>query len=581
MDVGGARACPSADAGNRTPRTTPVGFAELKHRGRSTLRERSEQMLVSIAQINLLVGDIRANTRKIIECIGDARRDGADLIVFPEMTITGYSPEDLLLKPAFLAQSARALAEIIGHCAGISALIGHPAPKSGKLFNSVSLVKDGRIVAAYDKKRLPNYGVFDERRYFSPGKDTTTVALDSIPVALGICEDLWSPEHAISAGERGARLMLSVNASPFRTSIDAQRKDLLARRAQEAGLGIVYVNLLGGQDELVFDGGSLIVDRHGHVVFQAPQFEEGQYLVEIADSGCDLIFRPNAPAKQPLSCLEAVYRCLTLGVRDYVRKNGFKGVVLGLSGGIDSALTAVIAVDALGAENVQVVLMPSRYTADISTQDAAAMAENLGICHHLIPIDGPFEAFTDALSPAFEGLQALPVDTTEESIQARCRGIILMAISSRTGRLVLTTSNKSEMAIGAAALYGDMAGGFAPLKDASKTLVYELAAWRNARGRVIPQRVIDRAPTAELRPNQLDTDSRPPYDILDPIIERYVELDQSFEDIVAAGFPADAVKHVIAQIKRNEFKRRQAAPGIKLTERAFGRERRYPITSGF
>lgn len=535
-------------------------------------------MLVSIAQINLHVGNIQANTRRIIDCISAARRDGADLVVFPEMTITGYSPEDLLLRPAFLEHSDRALAEIADHTAGIAALVGHPKLRNGDLFNSVSILKNGQITAIYDKKRLPNYGVFDERRYFSAGSETTIVMLDSIPTALSICEDLWSPEHARSASAMGARLILSVNASPFRSSISAQRKEFLAQRAEETGLGFVYVNLVGGQDELVFDGGSLVVDNNGRVVFQAPQFEEGQYLVEITDSSSGLEFRARAHAKEPLSNPEAIYRCITLGVKDYVQKNGFKGVIVGLSGGIDSALTTAIAVDALGAENVSVLLMPSRYTADMSTTDSVAMAENLGIAHHIIPIEEPFEAFTNALSVVFEGL---PVDTAEENIQARCRGVLLMALSNKTGRLVLTTSNKSEMAIGAAALYGDMAGGFAPLKDVSKLLVYELALWRNAQNQVIPQRIIDRAPTAELRPNQLDTDSRPPYEVLDPLIERYVELDQSAEDIVDAGFPADVVKSIISRINKNEFKRRQAAPGVKLTERAFGRERRYPITSGF
>jgi len=369
-----------------------------------------------------------------------------------------------------------------------------------------------------------------------------------------------------------------VNASPFRSSIAQQRKEILRKRAQETGVGVVYVNLVGGQDELVFDGGSMVVDRKGQPVFEAPQFEEGQYLVEISDSTGGLELRPKAERKEQLSNAGCIYRCLTLGVRDYVRKNGFEGVTIGLSGGIDSALTTSIAVDALGPKNVNVLLMPSRYSAEISTQDAVAMAVNLGIGYHIIPIEEPFVAFTDALSGVFEGL---PVDATEESIQARCRGVLLMAVSNKTGSLVLTTSNKSEMAIGAAAIYGDMAGGFAPVKDVSKTLVYELACWRNSINPVIPQRIIDRAPSAELRPNQLDSDSRPPYDVLDPIIERYVELDQSLEDIVRAGFSADVVAQVIAKIKRNEFKRRQAAPGVKITERAFGRERRYPITSGF
>ncbi|WP_116812853.1 NAD+ synthase [Steroidobacter cummioxidans] len=536
-------------------------------------------MLVSLAQVNLHVGNIDANTSKIISCISEAREDlHADLVVFPEMAITGYPPEDLLLRPLFLERAADALAKIARYSAGIGVLIGHPTVKEGRLFNSVSYIKDGKIQATYDKKQLPNYGVFDEKRYFSAGSETTTIILDSIPTALGICEDLWGVEHARSACDMGARLLISVNASPFRSNIDNQRKQILRKRAAETGLGIVYVNLVGGQDELVFDGGSMVVDKNGHVVFQAPQYEEGQYLVEISESNGALEFRAKEEPRERLSELDCIYQCLVLGVRDYVRKNGFEGVIIGLSGGIDSALTTSIAVDALGAKNVNVLLMPSRYSAEMSTQDAVAMAENLGIGYRVIPIEQPFVAFTDVLSEVFEGL---PVDTTEESIQARCRGVLLMAISNKTGTLVLTTSNKSEMAIGAAAIYGDMAGGFAPLKDVSKTLVYELARWRNSKNPVIPQRMIDRAPSAELRPNQLDADSRPAYDILDPIIERYVELDQSLEEIVGAGFSAEIVAEVVAKIKRNEFKRRQAAPGVKITERAFGRERRYPIASGF
>ncbi|OOG43460.1 NAD+ synthase [Rhodanobacter sp. C05] len=535
-------------------------------------------MLVSIAQLNLHVGNIESNTRKIISCITKAREDSADLIVFPEMAITGYPPEDLLLRPAFLDQANRALAQIANHAVRIGVVIGHTRVREGQLFNSLSYLRDGEVQETYDKKHLPNYGVFDEKRYFAPGSETKTIVLGPMPIALCICEDLWEPEHARSARDAGAKLLISVNASPFRTNVSEQRKELLRTRAVETGLAILYVNLVGGQDELVFDGGSMVVDDHGLPVFQAPDFEEGQYLIEISESVDGLKFHSRTESAEKRSTLSSIYRCLTLGVRDYVRKSGFEGVIVGLSGGIDSALTTAIAVDALGTENVSVLLMPSRYTADMSTLDAIAMAETLGVPHHIIPIEKPFAAFTDALSTLFMGL---PVDTTEESIQARCRGVLLMAISNKTGKLLLTTSNKSEMAVGAAAIYGDMAGGFAPLKDVSKTLVYELACWRNSKDQIIPQRMIDRLPSAELRPNQLDSDSRPPYDILDPIIERYVELDQSAEDIVGEGFSAEVVGNVISKIYRNEFKRRQGAPGVKITERAFGRERRYPIASGF
>ena len=532
---------------------------------------------VSLAQINLLVGDIDGNAERIVAAATHARDvQGADVIVFPELTLTGYPPEDLLLRPELDLRAAQALERLCGAVPGIHLVVGYPRVVEGKRYNAAGVLRDGAILAEYHKALLPNYSVFDEKRYFEPGGAPCVVDIKGIPVGLTICEDIWFPRPAARAREAGARLLLNLNASPFHKGKAPEREELVGKRARENGLPIVYVNLVGGQDELVFDGGSFAVDGQGKLIQRLDYFVEAQGLVEIeADGACRAAPGPQATV---LSEEEAIYRALVLGVRDYVHKNGFHGAVLGLSGGIDSALVLCLAVDALGADQVEVLSMPSRYTADMSNEDAALQAARMGVRRRVIPIEPAFDAFLGLLAEEFRGL---PPDVTEENIQARCRGILLMAVSNKTGRILLTTGNKSEMSVGYATLYGDMAGGFAPIKDLPKTLVYRLARWRNREGEVIPRRVIEREPSAELRADQRDTDSLPPYEVLDPILERYVEDDASVAEIVAEGYDAGTVRRVVRLVDRNEYKRRQAPPGIKITRRAFGRDRRYPLTSGF
>jgi len=588
---------------------------------------------ILIAQLNLVVGNVAANRDRVIATLREARDDlGADLVVFPELTLTGYPPEDLLLRPELIERVTAALEDIRGASHGIALVLGYPKRDLGSLFNVAGFIHDGRLVAEYAKQRLPNYSVFDEKRYFQAGQAPCVLHFQGLPLALLICEDIWEEGPALQAVAAGARLLININASPFHTGKAPEREELLMRRAREHRVPILYANLIGGQDELVFDGGSFVVNAAGTLTQRAPFFAEALMLVELAsgpktDQGCDPSPghghdledgqalspmrggmadggaiptpgpalgqvtrperegeetpwpRPAAIAPHPLE-EAAIYRALVLGVRDYVRKNGFHGAVLGLSGGIDSALTLAIAVDALAADQVEAVLMPSRYTAPMSVEDARAQASALGVAHRLIPIEPAFQAFLGLLAEEFAGRA---VDVTEENIQARCRGIILMAISNKKGKMLLTTGNKSEVAVGYATLYGDMAGGFAPIKDVPKTLVYRLAAYRNGLGPapIIPQRVIDRAPSAELRANQTDQDSLPDYAVLDPILKRYIEQDESVANIVAAGFPEDLVRRVTRLVDRNEYKRRQAPPGVRITTRAFGRDRRYPITSGF
>lgn len=543
------------------------------------MTETKPDFRIALAQINLCVGDIRGNTGKIIEYIQMARESfQADMVVFPELAITGYPPEDLLYRRALYVQIDKALQEITSNSGNIKIVIGHPYKAGENTYNACSLVGNNKIMRTYLKQELPNYGVFDEKRYFEPGTESCIFECNGILMALSICEDIWEKFVCYQAAQAGAKLMININASPFQTNKLETRQQVLHERVTETGLNIVYVNLVGGQDELVFDGGSMVIDKQGEIVFQAPQFEEGLYTVDFT-SDQDHCY-PVSPRKNIPVCSqeEIIYRALVLGVRDYVRKNGFPGIVLGLSGGIDSALTLCIAVDALGKDNVVAVIMPSRYTSKMSIEDAETLSETLNIKTFTIPIELPFNAFTESLATTFAGY---PPDITEENIQARCRGVILMAISNKTGKLVLTTGNKSEMAVGYATLYGDMVGGFAPLKDLSKTLVYKLCNWRNLKSQVIPQSIIERPPTAELRENQLDQDSLPPYDVLDPILERYIELDQSPEEIINAGFTEEDVSKVVLMMDRNEYKRRQAAPGVIITPRAFGRNRRYPITSGY
>jgi NAD+ synthase (glutamine-hydrolysing) len=536
------------------------------------------KLRILIAQLDLLVGDVAGNRDKVIAAARAARDvHKADLVVFPELTLTGYPPEDLLLRPELIARVESALDALCATARDVALVVGYPRSDLGGLYNAAGLITDGRIVAEYAKQRLPNYSVFDEKRYFRPGSAPCVYDFKGVRIGLSVCEDVWEEGPTQQAAEAGAQLLININASPYHTGKAAEREALLQRRAIEHGFPIVYANLVGGQDELVFDGGSFVVDAGGQVMQRGPFFEEAEIVVEV-----ELGRPPPRPLPGERTPIpgeeESVYRALVLGVRDYVCKNGFDGAVVGLSGGIDSALTLAIAADALGARKVYAVLMPSRYTADMSVEDALEEAQALGVESTVISIEPAFQAFLAILKGDLAGR---PMDVTEENIQARCRGVTLMAISNKKGRILLTTGNKSEMAVGYATLYGDMAGGFAPLKDVLKTLVYRLARHRNRISPVIPERVLTRAPSAELREDQTDQQSLPPYELLDPILKRYIETDESVAEIVAEGYPEDEVRRVARMVDRNEYKRRQAPPGVRITCRAFGRDRRYPITSGF
>lgn len=534
---------------------------------------------IVIAQLNLMVGDTDGNAQRVIEAAVKARDDlHADLVVFPELTITGYPPEDLLLRRGFRDHAKQSLEQIRQQVHGIDVILGYPYDEADGVYNAASLIREGEIIATYFKHHLPNYSVFDEKRYFLAGSKPCVVNIKGVAVGITICEDIWFAEPAQLAAEAGAQLIVNINASPYHVSKRQEREVVVTHRAQETGLPVVYVNLVGGQDELVFDGESFVVDAQGATLVRAPAFEEALLPVDFSLDGKQLKPVITQPLPAVLSAHASVYQALVLGVRDYIEKNRFQGVVMGVSGGIDSALTLAIAVDAIGAERVEAVSMPSRYTADMSNEDAAAEAQALGVVYHTIPIEKVYSAFLDSLRDEFAGTK---VDTTEENIQARCRGVLLMAISNKKRKIVLTTGNKSEMSVGYATLYGDMAGGFSALKDVPKTLVYQLAEYRNSISPVIPQRVIARPPSAELAPDQKDEDSLPPYDVLDPILGLYVEQDKSLEEIIALGYDAETVRRVATMVDRNEYKRRQAAPGVRITKRAFGRDRRYPITSGY
>lgn len=531
-----------------------------------------------LAQINPLVGDVDGNAARIIAAAERARDEfRADAVLFPELCLTGYPPEDLLLRPGLHVRVLRALEEVKRRVTGITLILGLPQQAAGGLFNAAVVLRDGQLLGRYHKQHLPNYSVFDEKRYFAAGGEPCVVAINGVTVGITICEDVWHPGPVAQAVAAGARLILNLNASPFHIDKGYEREEVVRARIEETGVPLAYVNQVGGQDELVFDGASFVMDARGEVVLRAPAWQEGLWLAtfEVGEE----VVRVLPAVVAPVQSLEAsVYGALVCGVRDYIEKNGFRGVVLGLSGGIDSALTLAVAVDAIGAARVEAVMMPSRYTAAISLEDAAAEARILGVDYRVISIEPLFNAFLTSLREEFAGTAP---DTTEENLQARCRGVLLMAISNKKRKIVLTTGNKSEMAVGYATLYGDMAGGFDVLKDVPKTLVFRLAQYRNSISPVIPQRVIDRPPSAELAPAQKDTDSLPPYEILDAILERYVERDQCLEEIVAAGYDESTVRRVIRLVDRNEYKRRQAAPGVRITRRAFGRDRRYPITSGF
>ncbi|VAW45802.1 NAD synthetase / Glutamine amidotransferase chain of NAD synthetase [hydrothermal vent metagenome] len=539
----------------------------------------AQHVTVVMAQIDPVVGDISGNVKRIVDTCRQAKQHSeADIVVFPEMTITGYPPEDLLLREGLYPQVNQALSDICAQVKDIVCVVGYPMKDSlGECFNMAAWIEDGMIQASYMKQNLPNYSVFDEQRYFEAGDRPCVVEYKGIQFGLLICEDIWKISPSTQAKEAGAEVILSLNASPFSAEKHQDRLNMIQRRVDEIGLPVIYINQVGGQDELVFDGGSFAMNTQGQVCVQSPEFAPSLSAVTLVKQGKTVKMQQGDIA--PLYEDEArVYQALIMGVQDYVTKNGFSGVLIGLSGGIDSALTLAIAVDALGAENVEAVMMPFRYTADISKEDAAQQAETLKVKYQSISIEETYLAFEKSLSSRFLGLEA---DVTEENLQARIRGTILMAISNKTGKMVLATSNKSEVAVGYSTLYGDMVGGFSPLKDVPKTLVYRLAAYRNLLSPVIPERVITRAPSAELRPNQVDQDLLPDYEVLDAIIKAYVKQDQTPEQICALGFSEQEVRRVIKMIDRNEYKRRQAALGVKITHRAFGRDRRYPITSGY
>jgi NAD+ synthase/NAD+ synthase (glutamine-hydrolysing) len=529
-------------------------------------------MKIAVAQINTTVGDFAGNAARIRTAIDQAQAAGASLVVTPEMALAGYPPEDLLLRNDFCDQCEAELVALAGYAPAMPVVVGHPHREGRTRYNAASLLRGGRIEAIYFKQRLPNYNVFDEQRYFATGDRACVFEVAGRKVALTICEDLWFPQPAAQAKAAGAELLLSINASPYHRNKLAERYQVMGERVHETGLPVLYVHCVGGQDELVFDGASFGFGAHGELGYQGETFRES---VDIVTFEADRI---SGPIARPLTEEETIYRALATGVHDYVEKNRFPGILVGLSGGIDSALVAAICADALGPERVHAVMMPSDYTAAMSIEDAREMARLMKLHYSEIAIRPVVDAFRSQLAPAFAGR---PEDTTEENLQARTRGTLLMALSNKFGWLVVSTGNKSEMATGYATLYGDMAGGFALIKDVVKTLVYRLSNWRNAGGRMIPQRVIDRAPSAELRPNQTDQDSLPPYEVLDAVVERYMERDMDPEAIVSMGFDAEAVRRVVHLIRVNEYKRRQAPPGVRITPRGFGKDWRYPITSGF
>lgn len=536
---------------------------------------------ITMAQLDFLVGDIDGNTDKIIRVARRASEElGADMVVFPELAITGYPPEDLLLRPSLKPRITKALDRICVADIDAYLVVGYPETTAEGVYNALAVLRGSKVIAGYRKQCLPNYQVFDERRYFRAGSQPCVIDIAGARMAFTVCEDLWEPEPARQAKEAGAHLLVNINASPFHMRKLQERQELLQQRSREGGFPVVYVNLVGGQDELVFDGGSMAASQ-GELNCLIPQFQEGLFPldIEIAEHGsCEI---PRQAMAETLDLEAQVYEALVMGVRDYVEKNRFKGVVLGLSGGIDSALSLAIAADALGSAKVQAVMMPFAYTSQLSLDCAQQQAQSLGVNYQVIAINEIYDSFTAALKDEFAGLES---DVTEQNIQARARGVLLMAISNKKGLLVLTTGNKSEIAVGYSTLYGDMAGGFDVLKDVSKTLVYRLARFRNSIGAgktVIPAEVIDRAPSAELAPGQVDQDSLPDYDTLDEILELYVEQDQSAKAIMDKGYTEADVKRVLRLVDLNEYKRRQSPVGVRLTQRGFGRDRRYPITNGW
>lgn len=533
---------------------------------------------IVLAQLDLAVGDISGNTKLIIDSCEKAKNQhNADLIIFPELSISGYPPEDLLLHSGFKRRIKNALNIIKEEVAGISALIGFPDYSDDSIYNACAVFRDKEEIVKYRKEALPNYSVFDEKRYFTSDEQPTVFELKGKKIGINICEDIWHKSAAMKVKELGAEIIIVINGSPFEKDGQSKRENIVKQRALQTDLPIVYLNMIGGQDELVFDGSSFIMSKNGEIKYRATSFEESMDLFEF-----ELINNECVPIKSNISSKlrveESVYKALVRGTKDYIEKHKFSGVVMGLSGGIDSALTLSIACDAIGSDKVRAVMMPYLFTSAMSLEDAQSQADILNIKYDILPISSLYDSTTDLLQPIFLNSEN---DSTEENIQSRARGLLLMAISNKTGLMLLTTGNKSEMAVGYATLYGDMAGGFAPIKDCTKTMVKKLAKYRNTISEVIPNRVIEREPSAELRENQHDSDSLPPYDVLDPILEAFIEEDLSVEEIVKRGFERETVTSILEMVKRNEYKRRQAPPGVRISNRAFGRDWRYPITSGY
>lgn len=538
----------------------------------------NDELTVALAQLDLVVGGVADNAEQIIASADRARDEHkADLVVYPELALCGYPPEDLLFHSGLKQRVAAGLKRIQDEVRDIAVMVGFPDFDGDHIYNACVVYSNGKELARYRKQRLPNYSVFDEERYFESGKNAAVFTLRGIRIGINVCEDVWSRQPFAQARAAGAELLVAINGSPYDKHSQQSREDVMRRRIAETGIPAVYLNMVGGQDELVFDGGSFVMDADGNVVARAPAFRETLQIVRFSATASGVEPRRER-IRAPMEVDESIYAALVCGTRDYVRKNGFPGIILGLSGGIDSALTAAIACDALGADKVSAIMMPFMYTSTMSQEDARAQADAMGFHYDAVPIGPIYDAVLSQLAPILPNLNG---GVTEENVQARCRGILLMAVSNQTGRMLLTTGNKSEMAVGYATLYGDMAGGFAPLKDCNKTLVYRLARYRNTLGEVIPERVITREPSAELRPDQKDTDSLPPYETLDPILEAFMEENLSVEEIVARGFDRETVIRILELVKRNEYKRRQAPPGIRISRRAFGRDWRYPITSKY
>ncbi|MEW6103347.1 MAG: NAD+ synthase [bacterium] len=534
---------------------------------------------IGISQINTTVGDIEGNCRKIREYIEKAKELKTDIIAFPELSITGYPPEDLLLKPKFVSDNLKGLNELAKEISDIVAIVGFVDRKEGNLYNASAIIHKGRIKKIYHKMLLPNYGVFDEKRYFKEGSDFCIFKFSGISFSVNICEDIWDKKLVKKASSMGVKLIFNISASPYHLRKVKEREKILSYQAKKNSIFIAYANLVGGQDELVFDGASMVLDDKGRITERKEQFKEDLLIADL-DIGEGEEKKPPIPKRKikPLEPIPEIYQALILGLSDYVKKNGFEKVVIGLSGGIDSSLVCVLAVDALGKDNVIGVFMPSEYSSKESFEDAKELVDNLGIKIINVPISSIFDLYCSTLKPHFKGYKT---NITEENLQARIRGNILMAFSNKFGWLVLTTGNKSEISTGYATLYGDMAGGFACLKDIPKTLVYKLCEYRNSKEKVIPERVLKKEPTAELKYNQKDSDTLPEYEILDPILKAYVEEDKDVQEITSLGFDKEIVLYVLNLIDRSEYKRRQSPPGIKITPKAFGKDRRMPITNKY